>query len=166
MQIGTLPLSWWGRQGWVGKGIPHSLAGTSYVKLWHFRTPLLKLAGAHRQGFFLMSCWSQGACPTMHSRCLSRASKLKQPNRQTMPPDHLALVGKGICILGPPWNYNNWKDSSWTGCHIQGTVQVVDWNTPPVLLKRTIYLSWRFSLRDRLQVCTHLKSTEAFVGEM
>lgn len=37
----------------------------------------------------------------MHSRCLSRASKLKQPNRQTMPPDHLALVGKGICILGP-----------------------------------------------------------------
>lgn len=33
-------------------------------------------------------------------------------------------------------------------------------------MKRTIYLSWRFSLRDRLQVCTHLESTEAFLGNV
>ena len=75
-------------------------------------------------------------------------------------------MGKGICIPGPHGIITIGKivlDRMPPPGHCTGSGLK---HTSSLLMKRTIYLSWRFSLRDRLQVCTHLESTEAFLGNV
>lgn len=111
-----------------------------------------------------MPCYSQPV-PSLHSLSevlqstsiswkrvlpLSSAYIFAAANQET-PTDHLALKACGACVPGSIGTITI-KETVLDRLPPKGIFQITGWNTPVFLWKRPIYLSWSFSLRDKIQV--------------